>query len=296
MGNWGFLKTDHGRLCTPDLVCCFFEFVSYSFQRESIKYMNRGRISRLKIPIQIFEFPAILPWLPMMQLWAWAPLFAACTAVYKVSRAIAKRKEHSMSSLKSLVDSKIKWCCALSDRGHRVYLRKDNMSKQRKRYCFRAIFVWPWNENARIKQKQQTNGNRAIWLVYRTDTNARGFSLVKPTLGVKKRHPRELSRNQPILRFDIILQDDWPIEQCFRHIKILFGGKTKRPCFDLFIHWLIKQIKNTYRNHFSRSYESRSIVFIININRKELQRTPNEYAEERRIYKDLISKNEKETY
>ena len=30
-----------------------------------------------------------------------------------------------------------------------------------------------------------------------------------------------------------------------------------------------------------------------NINRKGLQRTANEYAEERRIYKDLISKNEK---
>ena len=29
------------------------------------------------------------------------------------------------------------------------------------------------------------------------------------------------------------------------------------------------------------------------INHKGLQRTANEYAEERRIYKDLISKNEK---
>ena len=47
----------------------------------------------------------------------------------------------------------------------------------------KEIFVWPWNENARTKQKQQTSGNRAIWLVYRTDTNARGFWLVKRTLG-----------------------------------------------------------------------------------------------------------------
>ena len=29
----------------------------------------------------------------------------------------------------------------------------------------RAVFVWSWNENARAKQKPQTNGNRAIWLV-----------------------------------------------------------------------------------------------------------------------------------
>ena len=31
----------------------------------------------------------------------------------------------------------------------------------------------------------------------------------------------------------------------------------KSPCFDLFIHWLIKQITNTYRNHFSRCLERR---------------------------------------
>ena len=50
---------------------------------------------------------------------------------------------------------------------------------------YRAIFVWPWNESARTKQKQQTNGNRAIWLVYRTS----GFSLVKRTLRWKNFMP-----------------------------------------------------------------------------------------------------------
>ena len=59
--------------------------------------------------------------------------------------------------------------------------------------------------------------------------------------------------NQPILRFYLILQHSWPIEQCLFHIGVFFCGITKRPCFDLFIHWLIKEIKNTYRNHFSRS-------------------------------------------
>ena len=57
-------------------------------------------------------------------------------------------------------------------------------------------------------------------------------------------------RNQSILCFDVILQRDWPIEQCLLHIRVFFGEKTKRPCFDLFIHSLIKQITNTYRNHF----------------------------------------------
>ena len=63
---------------------------------------------------------------------------------------------------------------------------KNWLLKERKpfRYWFnyqngRVIFVWPWNENARTKQKQQKNGNRAIWLVYQTDTNAPGFWLVK---------------------------------------------------------------------------------------------------------------------
>ena len=53
---------------------------------------------------------------------------------------------------------------------------------EQKTYPVEQFFVWPWNENARTKQKQQTNGNRAIWLVYRMDTNARGFWLVKRTL------------------------------------------------------------------------------------------------------------------
>ena len=63
----------------------------------------------------------------------------------------------------------------------------------------------------------------------------------------------ELSRN----RFDVILQQDWPIEQCLLHIRVFFGGKTKSLCLVLFIHWLINQITNTYRNHFSRPYENR---------------------------------------
>ena len=77
----------------------------------------------------------------------------------------------------------------------------------------------------------------------------------------EKTCPRELLRNQSILRFDVILQHDWPIKQCLLLVRVFFGGKTKRPCFDLFIHWLIKQTTNTYRNHFSRSYENCSDFF-----------------------------------
>ena len=62
-----------------------------------------------------------------------------------------------------------------------------------------------------------------------------------------------------ICHFDVILQHDWPIQQCLlQWYRVFFGGKTKSPCFDLYIYWLIKQITNTGRNHFSRSYENRS--------------------------------------
>ena len=50
--------------------------------------------------------------------------------------------------------------------------------------------------------------------------------------------------------FDAILQNDWPIEQFFLHIRVFVGGKTNRSCFHLVIHWLMKQITNTYQNHF----------------------------------------------
>ena len=61
----------------------------------------------------------------------------------------------------------------------------------------RAIFVWPWNKNARTIQKQQTNRNRAIWLVYRTHTNAGGFWLVKWTLGWKNFMPENFLETNP---------------------------------------------------------------------------------------------------
>ena len=108
----------------------------------------------------------------------------------------------------------------------------------------RAIFVWPWNENAQTKQKQQTNENRAIWLVYRTDMNARGFWLVKRTLGWKNFMPENFLE---INRYFALTSHCNTIGQSNNAFSILgcfFGGKTKRPCFDLFIHWLIKQITN----------------------------------------------------
>ena len=59
-----------------------------------------------------------------------------------------------------------------------------------------------------------------------------GFWLViKANGGVKKLHAQELPRNQSILRFDVILQHNWPIEQCLLHVTIFFGGQKKESMF-----------------------------------------------------------------
>ena len=123
----------------------------------------------------------------------------------------------------------------------------------------RAFFVWPWNENARTKQKQQTNGNRSIWLVCQgTDTNARGFWLVKRMLGWKNVMPEDLSRNQSIFALTSYCNTICQSNNGFSILGISLAWKQRVHVLIIFIHWLIKEITITYRNHFSWSYENRS--------------------------------------
>ena len=67
-------------------------------------------------------------------------------------------------------------------------------------------------------------------------------------------HARELSRNQWILRFDVVLQHDWPIEQCLLHIRVFLwreNGEWRVHVLNLiFIHWLLKQVTNFYETIF----------------------------------------------
>ena len=75
---------------------------------------------------------------------------------------------------------------------------------------------------------KQTEIERCDWFIKRIQTRVTFglLVLVKRTLRrVKKFHAQKLSRNQPILRFEVILQQDWPIEQCLLHIRVFFGGK-----------------------------------------------------------------------
>ena len=79
---------------------------------------------------------------------------------------------------------------------------------------------------------------------------------------MKKLHARELSGNQSILRFDVILQHDWPIEQYLLHNKVFFEGKTKSPCFDLFIHCLIKEINERNNEHLFRGHTKIALLAV----------------------------------
>ena len=89
------------------------------------------------------------------------------------------------------------------------------------------------------RNNKRTERERFDWFIERLQTRV-AFGWLSELSGKKTSCPKKLiSKNQPILRFDVILQHDWPIEQC-----VFFGGKTKSPCFDLFINWLIKQITN----------------------------------------------------
>ena len=119
-------------------------------------------------------------------------------------------------------------------------------------------FLYDLEIEQETKQKQQTNRNRVIWLVYWVGTNAHGFWLVKRTPWWKNFMPENFLE---INRYFALISYCNTIGQLNNALSILgfsLAGKKRSPCFDLFIHWLIKQITNTYLNHFSRSYENHS--------------------------------------
>ena len=132
--------------------------------------------------------------------------------------------------------------------------------------CSRCSLIERFSYDLEMKTREQNRNNKRTeieqydWSVERIQTLV-AFDWFSERSGEKTCHARELSRNQSTLCFDVMLQHHWPIEGYPLHIRVFFGGKTKSPYFDLFIHWLIKQIMNTHRNHFSRSYENRSINY-----------------------------------
>ena len=63
-------------------------------------------------------------------------------------------------------------------------------------------------------------------MVYRTDINAPTFFWLSERSD-EKLHARELSKNQSILRFDVIPQPDWPIKQCLPILGFSLTGKQR---------------------------------------------------------------------
>ena len=128
----------------------------------------------------------------------------------------------------------------------------------------RAIFAWPlkWkraNKTEKKKQNKRTEIERFDWFIERIQTRV-AFGWLSERSAEKTSCPKNfLELNQ----YFALTSYCNTIGQSNNAFSILgfFSGKTKSPCFDLFIHWLIKQITIIYRNHFSRSYENRSIQF-----------------------------------
>ena len=106
-------------------------------------------------------------------------------------------------------------------------------------------FVHKGPSNARTKQKQQTNGNRAIWLAYRTDTNARGFWLVKPALGWKNFMPENFLEINRYFALTLYCNSIGQSNKGFSMLRFSFAGKRRVYVLIFFIH--------------SRSFENRSI-------------------------------------
>ena len=57
----GFLKSNKGLLCTPDLVCSFFNLISYIFQRESDKYIQLAKLNNFVFLYKLLIFPPSCP-------------------------------------------------------------------------------------------------------------------------------------------------------------------------------------------------------------------------------------------
>ena len=68
------------------------------------------------------------------------------------------------------------------------------------------------------RNNKRTEIERFHWFSERIQTRV--------TFGWLRERSCELSSNQWIFRFDVILQHDWPIEQRLFHIRVFFGGKT----------------------------------------------------------------------
>ena len=123
-----------------------------------------------------------------------------------------------------------------------------------------------------MKTREQNRNNKrvrtAIWLVYRTDTNARGFWLVKRTLGWKNFMPENFLE---INRYFALTSYCNTIGQSRNGFSILGflgggGGGNEEAMFWSFQPLADKTNNEHLRNDFSRLYENRSNVYLRQVN------------------------------
>ena len=67
---------------------------------------------------------------------------------------------------------------------------------------------------------------RFDWFIERIQTHV-AFGWISERSSEKNVMPEELSRNQSILPFDVMLQHDWSIEQCLLHVVFSLAGKRR---------------------------------------------------------------------
>ena len=105
------------------------------------------------------------------------------------------------------------------------------------------------------RNSKRTEIERFDWFIERIQTRV-AFGWLSERLGETTSCP-ELSRNLLILRFDFILQHNWPIEQCLLHIRV--WRENEESMFSS-LNPLADKINNEHLTKpFSRLYENRSI-------------------------------------
>ena len=123
---------------------------------------------------------------------------------------------------------------------------------------FLLIEQFSYDLGMKTHEQNTTNGNRVIWLLYWMDTNACGFWLVKWTLGWKNFMPENSLEISQYFALTSYCNTIGQLNNAFSILGFAFGWQNEESMFLSFIHWLIKQMTNSYQNHFSRSYENHS--------------------------------------
>ena len=85
----------------------------------------------------------------------------------------------------------------------------------------------------RNKSNKRTEIERFVWFIERIRTLV-SFGWLSERLGEKKFVPENCPEINRILRYDVILQHDWPIEQCLLQIGVQQRQRIKNDVQNIF--------------------------------------------------------------